>query len=257
MRQQIFSEKNLSFFVNSAKQCKIIQQFSDQKQVIFSNILNLNNIKVRDFFNATCAEYLNKFFLSHEFIIFIYITLFKLNHFLFNLFFFFNQIIFNEYFFLFVLETNLSFYLIKYNIFCDLLHFCWSIVEILHWIKFKIILLQYFEKIKKKILYDFLSSYKILLALNYWTSSNKYAFLAISDYFISDNWDYHEILLIFKSLCDKHSKENLTNYVMKTLKFHDITNQLLTITTDNAKNNDKLCKHLQKMLKKNIVWNHQ
>ena len=103
---------------------------------------------------------------------------------------------------------------------------------------------------KKKILCDFLSSCKILLTLNYWISSNKYAFLAIFDYFISDNWDYYKILLIFKSFCDKYSEKNLTNYVMKTLKFHDITNQLLMIITNNAKNNDKLCRHLQKMLKK-------
>ena len=97
---------------------------------------------------------------------------------------------------------------------------------------------------------DFLSSYKILFVLNCWINSNKYVFLAISDYFISDNWDYYEILLIFKLFCDKYSEKNLTNYVMKILEFHDIMNQLLTITTDNAKNNDKLCRHLQKMLKK-------
>ena len=45
---------------------------------------------------------------------------------------------------------------------------------------------------------------------------------------------------------------------METLDFHNITNQLLTITADNAKNNGKLRKQLQKLLqKKNIVWNHQ
>ena len=112
-------------------------------------------------------------------------------------------------------------------------------------------------KKRKKMLCDFSSSCKILLALNCWTSLNKYVFLAISNYFISDNWNYHEILLIFKSLHDRHSEKNLTNYVIKTLEFHDIMNQLLTIMTNNAKNNDKFCKHLQKMLKKNIVWNHQ
>ena len=126
------------------------------------------------------------FFLSHEFIIFIYIILFRLNFSFFN-FFFFNQTIFNEYFFLFVLETNFLFYLIKHNIFCDFLHLCQSTIEILHWIKFKTTLLQCFEKMKKEMLYDFLSSYKILLALNCWISSNKYAFLAISNYFIFDN----------------------------------------------------------------------
>ena len=165
--------------------------------------------------------------------------------------------IFNEYFLSFVLEANFSFYLIEYNIFCDLFCLCQSIVEISYQIKFKTTLLQHFKKMKKEMLYDLSLSHKILLALNYWTSSNKYAFLAISDYFISDNWNSHEILLIFKSLCDRHSEENLTNYVMKTLKFHDITNQLLMITADNAKNNDKLHRHLQKMLKKNIIWNHQ
>ena len=165
--------------------------------------------------------------------------------------------IFIEYFLSFVLETNLLFYLIEHNIFCDLFCLCWSIVEISHWIKFKTTFLQCFEKIKKEMLCDFSSSCKISLALNCWTSSNRYAFLAISDYFISDNWNYHEIFLIFKSFHDKHSEENLINYVMKILKFYNIINQLLTIMIDNAKNNNKFYKHLQKMLKKNIIWNHQ
>ena len=129
-------------------------------------------------------------------------------------------------------------------------HFCQSIVEISHQIKFKTTFLQHFKKMKKEILCDLSSSHKILLALNCWTSSNRYAFLTISDYFISDNWDYHEILLIFKSFHDRHSEENLTNYVMKTFKFHDIINQLLIITANNIKNNGKLHKHLQKILKK-------
>jgi len=103
---------------------------------------------------------------------------------------------------------------------------------------------------KKEMLCDFSSSHKILLVLNCWINSNKYVFLVIFNYFISDNWNYHEIFLIFKSFCDRHSEENLTNYIMKTLEFYDIMNQLLIITTDNAKNNDKFHKHLQKMLKK-------
>jgi hypothetical protein len=59
--------------------------------------------------------------------------------------------------------------------------------------------------------------------------------------------------LTFKSLHDRHSGENLAKYVMKTLDFHDITNQLLTVTADNAKNNDKLHRELQKMLKKENI----
>ena len=111
------------------------------------------------------------FFLSHEFITFTYTTLFRLNHSFLN-FFFFSQTIFNKYFLSFILEANLLFYLIKYNIFYDLLHLCWSTIEISHWIKFKTTLLQHFEKMKKKMLCNFSSSHKILLALNCWTSSN-------------------------------------------------------------------------------------
>ena len=47
-----------------------------------------------------------------------------------------------------------------------------------------------------------------------------------------------------------HSEKKLTNYVMKTLYFHNIMKQLLTIMTDNAKNNDLLYQKLHKVLKK-------
>ena len=49
-----------------------------------------------------------------------------------------------------------------------------------------------------------------------------------------------------------HSEKKLTDYVMKTLHFHNIMKQLLTITADNAKNNDLLCQKFHKVLKKNI-----
>ena len=49
-----------------------------------------------------------------------------------------------------------------------------------------------------------------------------------------------------------HSEEKLADYVMKTLHFHNIMKQFLTIMTDNAKNNDLLCQKLHKVLKKRI-----
>ena len=93
---------------------------------------------------------------------------------------------------------------------------------------------------QKRVLHDLSSLYKISLALDCWTSSNNHAFLAITDYFITDNWHYCEVLLAFKSLCDKHTEAKLSSYVMKTLCFHNITKQLLAITADNAKNNSTL-----------------
>ena len=105
---------------------------------------------------------------------------------------------------------------------------------------------------QKRLLHDLSSSYKLLLVLNCWTSSNNYAFLAITVYFIINDWNYVEILLVFKSLSNMHSEKKLADYVMKTFHFHNITKQLLTITADNAKNNDSLCWKLHKILKKRV-----
>jgi len=148
--------------------------------------------------------------------------------------------------------------LVEHDSFRDLLRFCRPTIEIPHRTQIKTNLLQRFDEARKGMLHKLPSSRKISLALDCWTSPNKYSFLAISGYFISDDWDYHEILLGFKPLRGKHSGENLANYVVETLDFHNITKQLLTITADNAKNNGKLRRHLQKILKKkNIIWDYQ
>ena len=102
-------------------------------------------------------------------------------------------------------------------------------------------------------MHDLSSSHKISLALDCWTSSNNYAFLAITGYFISDNWCYCEVLLAFKPLHGKHTGAKLSGYVMETLHFHNITKQLLAITADNARNNDTLQRQLQKNLMKEKV----
>ena len=131
-------------------------------------------------------------------------------------------------------------------------------MQILHWIFLKITLIEQYIMMQKKLLCDFLLSCKLLLILNCWTNSNNYAFLAITNYFITDDWNYVEILLVFKSFLSMHSKEKLADYVMKTLHFHNIMKQFLTITTDNAKNNDLLHWKFHKILKKkSIQWNYQ
>jgi hypothetical protein len=170
----------------------------------------------------------------------------------------FNSILFNNYLLLFILEANLSFCLVEHDSFHKLILLCWSNMQISHWIFLKITLIEWYTAMKKRVLHDLSSSHKLSLALNCWTSTNNHAFLAITGYFITDNWDYVEVLLTFKPLSEKHSGEKLADYVMKTLHFHNITKQLLTITADNAKNNDSLHWELQKALKKeNISWNHQ
>ena len=165
----------------------------------------------------------------------------------------FNSILFNNYLLSFILEANLFFHLIEHDNFCKLLLLYQSNMQISHWIVFKIIFIKQYSAMKKKLLHDFLSSCKLSLILNCWINFNNYAFLAIIDYFIMNNWNYVETLLIFKSLLSMHSEEKLTDYVMKTLHFHNITKQFLTITADNVKNNDLFCWEFQKILKKENI----
>ena len=162
----------------------------------------------------------------------------------------FNSASFNNYLFSFIFKAKFFFHLVEHDSFCKLLLFCWSNMQISHQIFLKITLIKWYIVMQKKLLYDLSLSYKLLLVLNCWTSSNNYAFLVITDYFITNDWNYVKILLIFKSLSDMHSEEKLANYVMKTLHFHNITKQFLIIMTDNAKNNDLLYQKFHKVLKK-------
>ena len=124
----------------------------------------------------------------------------------------FSMTSFNNYFFLFIFKANLSFHLIEHDSFCKLLLLCQSNMQISHQIFLKITLIKWYIAMQKKLLYDFSSSHKLLLVLNCWTSSNNYAFLAITDYFITDDWNYVEILLVFKSLSDTVLRQKFANF---------------------------------------------
>jgi hypothetical protein len=64
--------------------------------------------------------------------------------------------------------------------------------------------------------------------------------MAITAYFLDRNWDYREVLLGFEPLSGTHSGVNLGEVVVRTLQQHQILDQVLAITTDNASNNTTL-----------------
>jgi hypothetical protein len=81
---------------------------------------------------------------------------------------------------------------------------------------------------------------KLSLALDCWTSPFKQAFMAITGYFIDKDWEYREILLRFEPLHGAHSGVNLSEVVFDLLQEHQITDRVLSVTTDNASNNKTL-----------------
>ncbi|KAJ6034170.1 hypothetical protein N7460_009987 [Penicillium canescens] len=64
--------------------------------------------------------------------------------------------------------------------------------------------------------------------------------MAITGYFLDQEWEYREVLLGFEPLSGTHSGVNLGEVVLQILQKHQITNRVLAVTTDNASNNKTL-----------------
>ncbi|KAG0160344.1 hypothetical protein PDIDSM_7871 [Penicillium digitatum] len=86
---------------------------------------------------------------------------------------------------------------------------------------------------------------RLSIALDCWTSPFQQAFMAITGYFIDHNWDYCEILLGFEPLHGSHTGENLSKTVTQILTEHGISDRVLSVTTDNATNNNTLMQSVQ------------
>lgn len=89
---------------------------------------------------------------------------------------------------------------------------------------------------------------RLLLALDYWTSPFQQAFMAITGYFLDQDWNYCEVLLGFKHLYGSHTGENLSKTVTQLLNNHGIINRVLSITIDNATNNNTLVMNIQETI---------
>ena len=72
--------------------------------------------------------------------------------------------------------------------------------------------------------------------------------MAVTGYFIDQDWSYREILLGFEPLHGTHSGANLSTVLLERLQHHKIEGRVLAITTDNASNNKTLMKRTQESL---------
>ena len=104
------------------------------------------------------------------------------------------------------------------------------------------------DEVEETTLDDLPPTAKISLALNTWTSPNNLAFMAVTRYYIDENWQYREALLGFEPLTGTHSGPNLAVILRRVLEKHDILDRVFALTTDNASNNTTLAKSLEELL---------
>lgn len=90
---------------------------------------------------------------------------------------------------------------------------------------------------------------KMSLALDCWTSPFRQAFMAVTGYFIDQDWEYREILLRFEPLYgDAHTGAHLSSVLLSLLHQYEITDRVLAITTDNASNNNTMMSSTQEAI---------
>ena len=72
--------------------------------------------------------------------------------------------------------------------------------------------------------------------------------MAITRYFLDQDWNYCEVLLGFEYIQGSHTRTYLSETVIRILREYSITDRVLSITTDNALNNNTMIQGVQEMV---------
>jgi len=89
----------------------------------------------------------------------------------------------------------------------------------------------------------------ISLSLDIWTCPTVDAYLGIIGHWIDPDFKYYQRLLDFKLISGLHTGENLAqNVVMPVLQKYGLESKLLTITQDNASNNERMVSVLKESI---------
>jgi hypothetical protein len=89
----------------------------------------------------------------------------------------------------------------------------------------------------------------IALSLDIWTSKNQLPILGVIGHWLTEDFSYTERVLEFIELQGIHSGENLASAIQTMLSQLDLQEKLITITGDNAGNNEVMASELFHTLK--------
>jgi hypothetical protein len=106
---------------------------------------------------------------------------------------------------------------------------------------------------QKEVLSKLPKGSRLSIALDCWTSPFSRAFMAITGYFLDQEWNYCEVLLGFEHLHGSHTGAHLSQTVLQILKEHNIDDRVLSITTDNASNNNTMMIGVQEMVQSQVL----
>lgn len=84
----------------------------------------------------------------------------------------------------------------------------------------------------------------IALSLDVWTSKNHKSILGVIGHWLTPTFEYRERVLEFSEITGSHSGENMAELLQNMLSELQLEDKLLTITADNASNNEALASEL-------------
>ena len=93
---------------------------------------------------------------------------------------------------------------------------------------------------KKKLNFFFFANFEgnICLTSDIWTSLTHTGFLCITAHYIDNEWKLNKRIISFKLINVPHSGKNIASLINDEIIDLDIRDKILTITLDNAANND-------------------
>src|SRR5450432_3197781 len=98
-----------------------------------------------------------------------------------------------------------------------------------------------FELDRQKLIQDLaISSQTIALSLDGWTSKNDISILVVIGHWLTEDFVYKERVLEFAEIEGPKSGENMAGIVLELLQELDIESKVITITSDNASNNETM-----------------
>jgi hypothetical protein len=98
---------------------------------------------------------------------------------------------------------------------------------------------------------------QVPILITSWVNLHSYNVLiiAITLYYVDEQFRLHEDLLDFQAVSVSHTGLNLTEHVLSILFTYGIQAKLYCITTDNASNNGTMMKALARLLEAHgIIW---
>ncbi len=118
-----------------------------------------------------------------------------------------------------------------------------------------IMILSHYKKICNKIRLNLTESWRVFIALNAWSSSQRVAYLRVLIYWVDVKFQFREHFIEFTSLNIEHIDCQLMMKLMKILKNYVIKNKLFKIVIDNASNNSILKEKLEKIMsRRKFQW---